>query len=285
MAGMAGKLVEHPLDLVKTRLQTQSLIIKSSSASAGTESALFTGPVDCLVKTVRREGVLGLYQGIPSPMLGAILEVAALFFGYNQLKRHLLVPGIAERSQFDRLMLCGAGAGSLAALLINPFEVIKVQAQVHRLRHPTNASTYQLMRETLRRDGWKGLYRGFAGTLVREAGGGAVWFGTYEYACMVMADGGPKQQLSAVELVMAGATAGISYNFSFFPADVLKSIYQSRQQSDRKLPLGSLIRDIYRRQGIRGFYQGLGVTLIRAVPGNAAIFLTYEMVSQSLSTF
>jgi ornithine carrier protein len=302
-AGMAGKLVEHPLDLVKTRLQTQSMLVRAGNPTSK-QTPLFNGPLDCFVKTIRKEGPLGLYQGLASPMFGATLEIAALFFGYNQLKRHLLRPDAPDHVQFDRLMLCGAGAGTLAAILLNPFEVIKVQAQVYRLRNPTGASTYQVFRQALRADGWRCLYRGFAGTLVREMGGGAIWFGTYEYACMTFMslNGGDsssisssisssssssssensKRELSAVQLVSAGAAAGVAYNFSFFPADVLKSIYQSRRPGDERLPLTRLVRDIYRRQGVRGFYQGLGVTLVRAVPGNAAIFLTYEFVSRAL---
>jgi hypothetical protein len=52
IAGMLSKLLEHPFDLAKVRLQSQVL----------DPSARFDGPVDCLRKTWAREGFRGLYR-------------------------------------------------------------------------------------------------------------------------------------------------------------------------------------------------------------------------------
>jgi solute carrier family 25 carnitine/acylcarnitine transporter 20/29 len=48
IAGLFGKLIEHPFDTIKVRLQT---------------TTNFTGFLDCLSKTVKNEGVFGLYKG------------------------------------------------------------------------------------------------------------------------------------------------------------------------------------------------------------------------------
>ena len=52
IAGIASKVFEHPFDLTKVRLQSQVLDAE----------ARFSGPIDCLVKTWRKEGVRGLYR-------------------------------------------------------------------------------------------------------------------------------------------------------------------------------------------------------------------------------
>lgn len=44
-------------DTIKVRLQT-------------TEKAQFKGPLECLLKTVRHEGVRGLYKGATPPLVG-----------------------------------------------------------------------------------------------------------------------------------------------------------------------------------------------------------------------
>jgi len=49
--------VGHPFDTVKVRLQT-------------TQQAQFRGPLDCLVKTLQREGFAGLYKGATPPLVG-----------------------------------------------------------------------------------------------------------------------------------------------------------------------------------------------------------------------
>lgn len=49
---MVSKVFEHPFDLTKVRLQSQVL----------DTTARFNGPIDCLVKTWKNEGVRGLYR-------------------------------------------------------------------------------------------------------------------------------------------------------------------------------------------------------------------------------
>lgn len=54
-SGMAKLTVGHPFDTIKVRLQT---------------STQFNGPLDCLVQTLRKEGVAGIYKGATPPLLG-----------------------------------------------------------------------------------------------------------------------------------------------------------------------------------------------------------------------
>lgn len=49
--------VGHPFDTVKVRLQT-------------TDKSQFRGPLDCLLRTVRKEGFAGLYKGATPPLVG-----------------------------------------------------------------------------------------------------------------------------------------------------------------------------------------------------------------------
>ena len=56
-SGITKLTVGHPFDTVKVRLQTAT-------------KAQFSGPWDCVVQTIRREGVSGLYKGATPPLLG-----------------------------------------------------------------------------------------------------------------------------------------------------------------------------------------------------------------------
>lgn len=49
---MVAKVFEHPFDLCKVRLQSQVL----------DTTARFNGPIDCLYKTWKYEGIRGLYR-------------------------------------------------------------------------------------------------------------------------------------------------------------------------------------------------------------------------------
>ena len=45
----------NPFDVMATRLYNQKV-------EEGGKGALYTGPIDCLVKTVRAEGMRGIYK-------------------------------------------------------------------------------------------------------------------------------------------------------------------------------------------------------------------------------
>lgn len=80
--------------------------------------------------------------------------------------------------------------------------------------------------------------------------------------------------------MMAGATAGVSYNFIFYPADTIKSRMQTEDVSEltaggRRTFFG-VGRALWRTQGIKGLYRGCGITVGRAAPSSAFIFAIYE---------
>lgn len=53
VAGIAVCLVGHPFDTLKVRLQTQPV-----------HKPVYNGLIDCFVKTIKWEGIPGLYKGI-----------------------------------------------------------------------------------------------------------------------------------------------------------------------------------------------------------------------------
>ena len=82
VAGAAQVIVGQPLDTIKTRAQT---------AARGQ----FKGPTDILVQTVRREGVLALYKGMASPLMGIALQNSLLFTAF-QLSRRAVSPETSD---------------------------------------------------------------------------------------------------------------------------------------------------------------------------------------------
>lgn len=56
-SGITKLAVGHPFDTIKVRMQTSP-------------DGQFKGPMDCLLKTIRNEGVRGLYKGATPPLVG-----------------------------------------------------------------------------------------------------------------------------------------------------------------------------------------------------------------------
>jgi len=52
---------------------------------------------------------------------------------------------------------------------------------------------------------------------------------------------------------------------------------ESRPGTLTRLSFVQTAKYIFKTKGVRGFYGGLGVTLLRAGPANATIFCTYEL--------
>ena len=141
----------------------------------------------------------------------------------------------------------------------------------------------------VRQGGIAGLYRGHFGTVLRETGGGAAWFGVYELCCRALTtrSGVPvrsKSDLTAWELMGAGALAGMSYNAALFPADVIKSRQQTTDEDmrggggRRSNGFYQVAKEVYRGEGIKGFFRGFGITIARSAPTSAVIFVTYVRV-------
>ncbi|KAG0166859.1 hypothetical protein DFQ28_010149 [Apophysomyces sp. BC1034] len=296
IAGMVGKFVEYPFDTVKVRLQTQPA-----------DRPYFSGPVDCIAATLKNEGLRGLYKGMASPLFGSMVENAALFVGYRQVQRIIRTySATAEEAEqmasmseerlpplsMTQLVVAGTASGALASIVLTPVELIKCKLQV-QLAGPSIKPTYtgplHVITHTLRQHGPSGFYRGYLATLIREAGGGAFWFGMYEYTCALLmrrrerlsGKRVTKKDLTAPELMLGGAIGGMSYNASFFPVDVIKSQMQTDEEllaATRKRTFLQTTREIYAGAGIRGFYRGCGITVLRSAPTSAIIFMTYELL-------
>ncbi|KAJ3022337.1 UNVERIFIED_CONTAM: hypothetical protein HDU68_009191 [Siphonaria sp. JEL0065] len=302
VAGVVGKFVEYPFDTIKVRLQTQPLV-KDSLAPT------FKGPLDVFMKTLKAEGFLGLYKGISAPLVGAMIENSGLFLCYNQIQwgvRYMSNVAPDVPLSLSQLSTCGFFSGAIVSMVLTPVELIKCKLQVQGLNKHVKASTsssattlkgelrptyngpYHIIKNTLKAEGLAGFYRGHLGTFLRESGGGAAWFGTYEYVCKVMIDRNAhkgvktKDDLTPLHLMGAGALAGMMFNFSLFPADVIKSRQQTMDpNSPGKRGFGEIAKEIYATQGIKGFYRGCGITVARSAPTSGVIFMTYELLRRN----
>ena len=85
--------------------------------------------------------------------------------------------------------------------------------------------------------------------------------------------------------MLSGGCAGIMYWSAFYPADVVKSRLQTAAANAAEGAPSSfptMFKHIFRTEGIRGLYRGLGLTAARAFPSHAFLFYAYEVVFQKL---
>lgn len=189
------------------------------------------------------------------------------------------------------LILSGGFSGFIASYVLTPIELIKCKMQVEQVYSHNKSSILQLIKQVLKQDGIKGFWHGQTGTLLRECGGTASWFGAYEFVSKELKilrlgkDNINGADSTISELLASGACAGIAYNLSLFPADTIKSKMQTSSVINPKSQLNfiSTAKLIHKHGGVRAFYRGLGITLARAVPSNAVIFFTYEQLKKTFT--
>jgi hypothetical protein len=139
-------LVWLPIDVIKERLQVQSLIPDAPAGPAGAPLK-YAGTLDAARSILRYEGLRGLYKGYGAtlasfgPFSAFYLSSYELFkdsFSSAYLKRSAVAgapPAAAETAAVVPpwvFFLSGALAGSLASLITNPLDLVKLRIQIQR---------------------------------------------------------------------------------------------------------------------------------------------------------
>lgn len=200
-----------------------------------------------------------------------------------------------EKLPLSALFITGGAAGAVTSLVLTPVELVKCKMQVPA--HTSSAghkppSILGIIRDVYRHNGVKGFWHGQMGTFIRETGGGAAWFGsketvsalfrTYNGGKYVESTGGKLEPLPLWQQAVAGASAGMSYNFLFFPADTIKSRMQTSAIQEGgagkvlKQTFMSEGRALWKAKGLRGMYAGCGITVFRSAPSSAFVFIIYD---------
>ncbi|KIR79525.1 carnitine/acyl carnitine carrier [Cryptococcus gattii E566] len=302
IAGVTGLIVGQPFDVVKVRYQTPQYIGRYGS----TFSAL--GAI------VKEEKIGGLFKGVTSPMAGIAFINGVVFTSYSFFMKLQLPEGSAEEPTLGQIFLAGTGSGVVASVLTCPTELIKIRQQ--SAPPHLNLTTFGVFKSIVRADGLKGIFRGFSATALRDVAYGP-YFCTYEATLRflkwmkkpplppshhnpgherhTLIDEAQLERHSGLrwpELMLAGGIAGVLAWMVTFPIDVFKTRMQSTvwpdstSNSTAKPKLQSfrqVAADALRKEGWRVMFAGLGPTLIRAVPTNMVIFLTFEGCIAALS--
>lgn len=282
-----GKYIEYPFDTVKVRLQSQPSNLPLR----------YTGPLDCFRQSIKADGFLGLYRGISAPLAGAALENSSLFY-FERLGRDLVYASGAipkhEPLPLPALYFTGAFSGAFTSLVLTPIELVKCKIQVPAAaegKKTPHLRPIPVIKDIYRHHGLLGFFHGGVGTLIREAGGGAAWFGAKETISKMFYDRGVSlattdeekksvlsRPLPLWQQAVAGASGGVSYNFLFFPADTIKSRMQTAPVGDSVQGRSFVAEGVslWKQHGLRGMYRGCGITCMRSAPSSAFIFIVFD---------
>jgi len=269
VAGAVGATAVYPIDLVKTRMQNQRVVDPSKR--------VYANSWDCFTKVLKNEGAVGLYKGLGPQIVGVAPE-KAIKLTVNDLLRGLFEDKSKGEIYFPLEVLAGGGAGASQVLFTNPLEIVKIRLQVQGEggKGIKGAGAMQIVREL----GFAGLYKGAGACLLRDIPFSAIYFPTYAKMKEMLKDENGK--LSATDLLLAGAVAGIPAASLVTPADVIKTRLQVKARAGEQTYTG--IRDCFWKvltaEGPKAFFKGCVARVCRSSPQFGVTLLTYEVLQQ-----
>lgn len=271
LSGATTALFTAPLDLIRT----QQMALQSQRTMA-----------EVVKQTVAKDGILGLYRGLGLTTMGLMPTWAVYWFVYNSLKR--LQADVAKRKpdSVTTHLLAAMGAGICTTISTNPIWVVKTRLQTQSLKLDASHTKYRGIGHAITtiwsQEGLRAFFRGVIPSLLGITHV-CVQFPLYEQVKLYLAERGHKttHELTFVELIGASMVSKVVASTAAFPHEVLRV----RQQVSRTngSSLFHLAKHIYELEGLRGFYRGLGVNLLRVVPAAAITFVSFEYISRALT--
>ncbi|KAK4111546.1 mitochondrial carrier [Canariomyces notabilis] len=274
--GIAQVLIGQPFDIVKVRLQTSTVYPSAFSAATS---------------IWKHEGPLAFYKGTLTPLLGIGACVSVQFGAFHSARRYLEQRKTNNTPlSYGEYYAAGAFAGVANSPLSGPIEHVRIRLQTQP--HGEGARLYQgpwdCVRKLCAQGGvGGGLYRGSAVTVLREAQAYGVWFLAFEWLMNADAKRNKvdRKEIPSYKVALYGGLAGEALWLASYPLDVVKSKMQTDGfgEQQRYKTMRDCFRQTWRAEGMRGFWKGIGPTLLRAMPVSAGTFAVVEMTMRAIN--
>ncbi|XP_067372415.1 electrogenic aspartate/glutamate antiporter SLC25A12, mitochondrial-like isoform X2 [Channa argus] len=269
IAGATGATAVYPIDLVKTRMQNQ----RSTGSFVG--ELMYKNSFDCAKKVLRYEGFFGFYRGLLPQLIGVAPE-KAIKLTVNDFVRDKFttqddtIPLPAE-------ILAGGCAGGSQVIFTNPLEIVKIRLQVAgEITTGPRVRALNVVRDL----GFFGLYKGAKACFLRDIPFSAIYFPVYAHCKEKLAD--EEGRVGAIQLLTAGAIAGVPAASLVTPADVIKTRLQVAARAGQTTYSGVIdcFRKILKEEGFRAFWKGAGARVCRSSPQFGVTLVTYELLQR-----
>ncbi|KAJ8750496.1 hypothetical protein K2173_015641 [Erythroxylum novogranatense] len=280
MGGIVHTIVA-PIERAKLLLQTQ----ESNLAIVGMGRQKFKGMVDCIVRTVKEEGILSLWRGNGSSVLRYYPSVA-LNFSLKDLYRDILRSGNAQDGHFPSGIpanfIAGAAAGCTTLILIYPLDIAhtRLAADIGRTDVRQFRGIYHFLTTICKKDGIRGVYRGLPASLQGMVFHRGLYFGGFDTMKEILSEEGNSDLALWKRWVMAQAVT-TSAGLLSYPLDTVRRRMMMQSGLEQPMYYSTLDcwKKIYSTEGVASFYRGAMSNMFRST-GAAAILVLYDEVKK-----
>lgn len=165
-AGATSLCFVYPLDYARTRL--------GADVGKGTADRQYTGLVDCIKKTVKSDGIIGLYRGFAVSVQGIIIYRAAYFGCYDTARGSLPDP---KNSPFIVNFAIAQVVTICSGILSYPFDTVRRRMMMQSGRAKEDImykNTLDCWVKISKQEGSKAFFKGALSNVFRGTGGALV---------------------------------------------------------------------------------------------------------------
>jgi solute carrier family 25 carnitine/acylcarnitine transporter 20/29 len=175
-------------------------------------------------------------------------------------------------------LLAGSIAGVTNVLAGHPLDTLKIRMQM------TGASFSESSKLIVGKEGPLALYKGMTSPLATVPFGKALNFFAYELGLQAMGVEN-NSSLSLMHASIAGCWAGCISILMATPTELVKCRLQMEGLGKRvqTTKASTLVKTIFKKEGIRGLYRGLAVTFWRDVPSYGVYFGFFQATRSYLN--
>ncbi|KAK6522011.1 hypothetical protein TWF281_002582 [Arthrobotrys megalospora] len=267
IAGGVEAFITYPFEYAKTRAQ-----LKHEPGQPFPRN-----PYLIVSDTLKKEGSRALYKGCSALIVGSIAKDAVRFASFDTIKNTFNNKESGRLSPAGSL-LAGMSSGIIASVFaVTPTERIKTALIDDAKGDKRFKSPWRAIGSIIREDGLKGMYRGFAGTTLKQASTTSLRLGSYN----IIKDterANHMPQNSAVSFAN-GAFAGLITTLATQPFDTIKTRSQCVKATTTREAFQGILQD----GGVLGFWTGTVMRLSRTVVSGGILFVVYELAVQVIA--
>ncbi|CAI5701604.1 unnamed protein product [Peronospora effusa] len=280
-AGIISRVLCHPLDTVKARLQANT-----------SRDHTITSQLNFRALSIRQ--VQGLYRGIGVSVVGSAPATCLYMTSYEMSKDVLMK--VESFRENPSLLYLGAGlaAEAVSCGLWVPIDVIKERMQVQgqskdavkTVQKIYYRNTLDAVQTIARTEHLGSLYKGYFATLLSFGPFSALYFMFYEKAKTFATKRLDLEDLPAHYTLASAAVAGATASFLTNPLDLIKLRLQVQHayatEANPAVYRGIIdgLTQLIRTEGVLALYKGAGARVAFHAPSTAITMSLFERCRQ-----
>ncbi|KAL0424514.1 UNVERIFIED_CONTAM: Solute carrier family 25 member 44 [Sesamum radiatum] len=269
----------YPISVVKTRLQVAS------------HESIERSAISVIKGLLKTDGIPGLYKGFGTVVTGAI-PTRVIFLTALETTKAAAFKMVEpfKLSEPTQAAIANGVAGMMASLcsqaVFVPVDVVSQRLMVQGYSgHATYNGGLDVVRQIIKADGVRGLYRGFGLSVITYSPTSAVWWASYgasqRFIWRLLDDGiaAPSEEKIMAVQAAGGIFAAATASCITTPMDTIKTRLQVMGHAKR-LSTRQVVKSLIADDGWTGFYRGLGPRFFSMSAWGTSMILAYEYLKR-----